>query len=70
MENSVNEVKIHCCCKLPGGRIDAGGVTTYLTSSKLSVLPARHHKYIKTDIIMTTRVIGRNCFHVSLISLS
>lgn len=43
---------------------------SYLTSSKLSVRPARHHIDRAEAAIMITRVIGRNCFHVSLISLS
>lgn len=65
---SVYEVKIHCCCKLL--EIDAGGESPYLTSSKLSVRPAQHHTVKKDIIIITTRVIGKNCFHVRLINLS
>lgn len=65
---SIYEVKIHCCCKLL--EIDAGGETSYLTSSKLSVRPAQHHTAKKDIIIIITKVIGRNCFHVSLINLS
>jgi len=55
---------------LQASRKDAGGETSCLTSSKLSVRPAQHHTTKKETIIITTKVIGKNCFHVRLISLS
>lgn len=42
----------------------------YLTTSRLSVLPAQHHFIIKHTIIIITKVRGRNCFHVRLINKS